>query len=249
MSARGRGASLGGTSEDYPTPPWTVWRLLEATVHRSISPRGPWLEPCAGQGGIIQAVEQSPLIKQGAVVWGAVDIQPQMAAPLAQLVGPQNFRTGDFLNMVPKDLPQRPWSTVITNPPYSLAQPFAEQCFRLIPDATVAFLLRINFLASEDRHPWISERVPDVFVLPNRPQFRAQVTPVVDQEGNPVLGRNGKPRVRKTSSDSCEYGWLVWPPYSECPRRTVGSLHVLQTTPKEIRAKYRPAPALEEEAA
>ena len=71
MSATGRGAERRA-SDYYPTPAWCIWRLLDAL---SLPCRCTWLEPAAGDGAIVRAVN--------AVVpdldWVAVDIRPECA--------------------------------------------------------------------------------------------------------------------------------------------------------------------------
>lgn len=65
------------------------------------------------------------------------------------------------------------FSTVIGNPPYSLAQEFVDKSLDILSDrGRVLFLLRLAFLESQKRNPWWKE-VPlkKVWVLSNRPSF------------------------------------------------------------------------------
>jgi hypothetical protein len=74
----------------------------------------------------------------------------------------------------------------------------------------VIMLLRLNFLASEERSEFMQRTRPDVYVLPNRPSF--------------VLA--GK-------TDSIEYAWFHW------HKNSTGIVRVLPTTPIEERRTRR----------
>lgn len=82
------------------------------------------------------------------------------------------------------------YQTILTNPPFSLAQQFCEHAINHSKCAVM--LLRLNFLGSKKRKPWWIKNEPDaIFVLSSRPDF---------------TGEGG---------DACEYGWFVWNgPYS-----------------------------------
>jgi hypothetical protein len=88
---------------------------------------------------------------------------------------------------------------VLTNPPFSLAMEFIRACEKLATHRI--FLLRLNFLGSEERSNYIRQTRPDIYVLPNRPSFV-----------------NG-------TTDSCEYAWFHWHPDS------TGRYVVLPSTP------------------
>ena len=76
-------------------------------------------------------------------------------------------------------------STIITNPPFSLAQEFIERALELSTE--VWMLLRINFLGGQKRHQWWQQHAPNaLFVLSERPDF---------------TGAGG---------DACEYAWFYW---------------------------------------
>lgn len=77
---------------------------------------------------------------------------------------------------------------IISNPPYSLAEGFARRALELVrPGGTVAFLLRLGWLASRSRVGFHRDHSCDVFVLPKRPSFTG----------------NGK-------SDAADYFWALW---------------------------------------
>lgn len=159
MSATGRGA-VRHPDDFYQTPGWCVRRYLDywreeygydLTVQRR------WLEPSAGNGAIMRAV--AAWAPPFAPKWVALDIDP---------TGPRIARK-DFLDKeVSADTK---FDLCIGNPPYKLAREFIEKGLTVAHE--VAFLLRLNFLESEDRHDLFRKHPCDVHVLPNRPSFRA----------------------------------------------------------------------------
>jgi hypothetical protein len=179
MSSTNRGRSRE-RSDTYPTPSWCVRRILEAVP---LPAYGAWLEPCAGEGAIIKAVQKFQ--PQHAAYWHAVEIRPEAVEALAKIQNVQQYHS-DFLK---RDTRLPPWCwtyhVCLTNPPFSFALEFAQGC-REICEHTI-LLLRLNFLASAERAEFMRETKPDVYVLPNRPSF--------------TLG--GK-------TDSIEYAWFHW---------------------------------------
>jgi hypothetical protein len=203
MSATGRTPGVRVAFDGYATPHWCVDRLLEAVA----LPGGDWLEPCAGEGGIIAAVGSAPS-------WTACELQSQYEAGL-RLCTP-DVQIGDFLAPTYKPvpltagpvlLPRRPYRVAITNPPYALAQEFIVKC-RNLADITI-MLLRINFLGTQTRMEWMRDWVPDIYVLPERPSF------------------DGK------GTDATEYAWMAWD-WRRVDGR--GKLIILGSTPAEVRA-------------
>lgn len=178
MSSTGRGPRLGGPDDFYITPAWCVNRFIED--HRD-SWIGKTVEPAAGNGAIIEAL----CVSVDGFDAGNVTAIECRATARAELE-----RTGatvvidDFLSIETVD-PEVDY--VITNPPYSLAREFVEHSAKLYPNATRAFLVRLGFLASEERAAMFRDSRASVYVLPNRPSF----TP------------DGK-------TDSADYCWLVF---------------------------------------
>ncbi len=179
MSATGRGERLGGPDDFYATPAYCVNRLLEAVD----LPGGRWVEPGAGSGAIVRAVNAH----RADVTWTVVEKRGEEETGLRSLDRVFNVLIADFLgdSFVGGDGA----TVVIGNPPYNAAIDFITRCLALFPRAHVAFLLRLNFAASGSRAALMRRCPPDVYVLPNRPSFR-----------------NGK-------TDATEYAWFVWPPY------------------------------------
>ena len=189
MSATNR----GGTRRDadyYPTPAWCVDRLLEAVD----LPRGEWLEPCAGDGAIMRAVDAQDWDDHHDMVWTTVDIREESGADII----------ADYLWMGCPELGDKRFDVAITNPPFGHAEEFVHAS--LARADIVVMLLRLSWLASERRAPFMRQNPPSVYVLPNRPSFTGD-----------------------GSTDAADYGWFIWG-LGGPPR-----LHVLRSTPPEER--------------
>ena len=197
MSSTNRGAERR-IDDAYMTPPWCVRRLLEVWRPRP----GLKVEPAAGAGSIVRAI--------GGDDWLTYDVQP-VPAGAAQLPGAHT--TVDFLEFAAHHCDTNVFS-VITNPPYSLAEEFIRACSEAYPDAELAFLLRLGFLASARRLGlWRDVGTPSVYVLPNRPSFTGKGT------------------------DSADYAWFVWTQPPGGPNANGrGELAVLADTPASERA-------------
>jgi hypothetical protein len=133
-----------------------VKRLTEAVR----LPAGEWLEPCAGDGAIIRAINIP------GVTWDAIEIRKRPMQSLEKIdkVAAVNCNALEFLQDNTLS-----YNVAISNPPFSLAQEFIDIC--RIRARHVVMLLRLNYLSSEKRHEFMSRTRPDVYVLPNRPSF------------------------------------------------------------------------------
>lgn len=164
------------TLDYYPTPSWAVHRFLEACP----LPGGFWLEPCAGDGAIIKAVNSH----RNDIAWAANEIQPDMIPKLEAI---PNVCTpvlcSDFLT---SSVQQQDFQVVITNPPFTLALECVKKSLELGAEYVV-FLLRLNFLASKGRSQFMKEHTPDIYVLSTRPAFTSD-----------------------GQRDSIDYAWFVW---------------------------------------
>jgi hypothetical protein len=176
-----------------------VRRLLEAVT----LPVGHWVEPAVGEGAIVRAVQsQIP-----GLVWTTVDVR-DIPVPSAVAIR-DHFPEQSFLTLDPVFVKDA--KVVITNPPFLLAREFITESKRLCPNAIRVFLLRLNFLGSEDRREWLAEDMPaQIWQLPNRPSF--------------VRGK----------TDSIEYGWFVWFPGTSVSETT---LRLLPLTSLEERKR------------
>jgi hypothetical protein len=149
--------------DEYPTPAAAVRSLLDAARYLPTGMR--WLDPCAGDGGLIRAaLDVCPTL-----AWEAVEIQECHRQSLEATVGPGSVTIGDWLTM---ESPHRLLGAIVTNPPYAQALEFVQHAIAWQP-AVVAMLLRLSFLGSQGRASFFSEWMPDVYVLSRRPSFTA----------------------------------------------------------------------------
>jgi hypothetical protein len=176
MSATNRGA-VRRADDYYATPAWCV-RALLASVQL---PGGRWLEPAAGDGAIIHAV----LEQRRDVSFAACEIDETHQKPL-ESAGAALIRIDDFVSLERwEPVPVTPYyRVVVTNPPFSQSLEFVEACLRRAP--IVVMLLRLNWLASQKRNPFLREHTPSVYILPRRPSFTG------------------------TGTDATDYAWMVW---------------------------------------
>jgi len=175
---------------------------------------GIWYEPCAGDGSIIQTVNTRGFYPE----WWANELREEERPKLTvSLPRDGTLTIGDYLDPG-LQLPPRDLVTLVkTNPPYRIAWEVLHKSLREFPLAHIMLLLRVNFIASQARHGFMSQFMPDLYVLPNRPGFKGW----------------GK-------TDSPEYGWFHWHP---SPRaRTRGAIELLELTSKEERKRVPDAP-------
>ena len=179
MSATNRGATRR-ESDYYRTPPEAINTFLDNFQFLIIEDI---LEPCAGDGAIIKAIRA----RERGYYITAVEIRDETENLIesgADQVFIDDFLTFPGLHPVP--------GTIITNPPYSIAQEIIEHCFEIAPDAEVIMLLRLAFLESKKRKPfWDKYPVTQLYVLSERPSFTGKGT------------------------DATAYAWFVWSKYRE----------------------------------
>lgn len=190
--------------DTYPTPAWAVRRLLECLK----LPNGRWLEPCAGDGAIITAVNS--MLEPMKIEWSAYEIRKGPIPKLSHCGLNIAVQQADFLALDGfGEENRRFYDVAITNPPFIHAMPFITRCLHLSDH--VVMLLRLNFLASEKRAPFMRGTHPDIYVLPNRPSF-----------------------VGGGKTDSIEYAWFHWWEGSS------GKTTILNSTPADERHARRP---------
>jgi hypothetical protein len=253
MSATGRGGERL-EADNYPTPSWCVRRLLEAVelpamreLPDDCCESASWIEPCAGDGAIIRAVQD--FYGLCGPCFDTCEVRRETADALTTL-GVREVLWGDW-----RDSEETGWEVAISNPPYSIAEPIIRRSLEAAD--WVVMLLRSNFLGSEERAAWLRECPPDVYQLPNRPSFAQSVKCVASiftygADGEPTSKTIGcgwqvtlpltawRPescplcggKVRVTTTDATEYAWFVWPPER---KRDHGIVKVLAPTPLEER--------------
>lgn len=178
MSATNRGGERN-ESDFYPTPRWPVHRFLE----RYPLPGGRWIEPGAGEGHIIRAVNEV----RSDVLWTACELRDE-CTPLLLAAGAADVRIGNFMGATLEwaGLTERA-AVAFGNPPFRWALEFIHIA-RMLAEYVV-LLLRLDFMASADRAPLMLSAAPDLCPLPDRISFSGS-----------------------GSTDSTDYGWFVWPP-------------------------------------
>lgn len=209
----------------HPTPQWVVHRLLDeldlTTRH------GRWLEPCAGNGELINGVtswfDSRPARAHN--VWTAVEIEQRAEDPsrLAKAVGRGSLGAespsvvhADFLHWKGGiDLGSQgphvpPYMLCIMNPPFHLAVEMLIAASRWSRE--IVLLQRLNWLGTVPRNGLLRRNMPDVYVVPDRVSF--------DGTG---------------STDSVEQAWFHWPDVREV--RRAGRIQVLDTTDQRERKK------------
>ena len=190
MSATNRGTKRR-KHDAYYTPSWCVDRLLE-DPDLPFNLSGLFLEPTAGNGDIIRAFGNRP------IEWIGCDIRSECRAPLERHcieVHVGDFRrSGAALSKILRRHKRKRIDVAISNPPFDIAEDIMASCMKAA--RFTCLLLRVNYLASKARCSFLRMFPPDIFVLPNRPDF---------------TGGGG---------DATEYAWFVWPqqprPFGKC---------------------------------
>jgi hypothetical protein len=230
VSATGR-SDVRERDDLYETPAWAVRAILpHLQMVAEDSPPRRILDPFAGRGAILEVVKEEwrwPLHLRG------IELDEGRAAE-ANRAGFEVVCTDAFGAPV--------WGAphlVLTNPPYK----YAERAIRhalteKAPGGECAFLLRVNFLGSQERATFHRSFPSDVFILPRRPSFAVSWKCVSDYEvragldvrkcdSHGMVGKRSdgvpmgevpevcpacKGAVRTSSSDATEYAWFVWGP-------------------------------------
>jgi hypothetical protein len=229
MSAKRRGAK-GIPDDAYPSPNWTVFRLLKAGIPLPDGSGGfmqrRWLEPAVGDGAIVEACSAAGVRAD----WTFVDLCDGT----------------DYLTWQPP----HEFDVAITNPPFALTYEFAR---KMRQEARhVLLLTRLNILESAERCAWLRADMPDVYVLPNRPSFGHKLvcacdgckgamvawnapTPARIFCGCVAYDESAKVHKRRAGNDATGYCWLHW---HGAPKRD-GKITLLAETPKSERVDRR----------
>ena len=160
---------------------------ITQAVWRSLYPRGlpglDVLDPCAGRGAILQAIDRSEASRhvQGPKLRG-------IELDVGRAIECQRLHRCEVADAFTVDW-GRP-DLVVMNPPFCLAQEFVEAALaRVTPGGSVVALLRLAFLESAKRVPFHKAQPSTVLILSSRPSLTA----------------NGK-------TDSSAYAWFVFEP-------------------------------------
>lgn len=239
MSSTNRSES---SSENWETPFWTVRRLLEEIW----LPPGEWIEPCAGNGRIIQAVNDD---RPGAFRWTACELRKECEPALKKQKGlvhlscPVDFVKG-FAAVAHKgkhpsvaDPRVSFFDVAITNPPFSQSMEILQRC--LVLCEYVVMLQRANWVgsgANNGKNDFLRGCMPDIYNIPDRVKFLINGKFPRHPEG--AKSRDGKVDLsgQLMSGDSIEYCWYVWGPKAT-RMREYGQVRNLRCTSKEERTK------------
>lgn len=168
MSSTKKNSNKRIENDFYPTPSWCVDRLLDVLPIN----HGHWLEPAAGTGAIIKAVNAN---KSFCPTWTAIELQEKFKTDLEAHVEPSRVYMDSYMETAINT----EYDVIITNPPFSIALEFIKRSIELNPEY-VCMLLRLNFMGSVERSEFLRNYTPDVYVLPNRPSFIGKGTDSIE---------------------------------------------------------------------
>lgn len=159
------------------TPAPAVWSLLRDD--RAPPKSRPVVEPCAGDGAIVRVLQAA-----GYFVQLANEIRREELAGLRELCTAQ---CADWIHFCETEQPRLIDSSVVTNPPFTIARDIAAATLVHYP-AYLGLLLRCNTIGSR---PWASfwNAFPPTAIRPlkDRPSFSG--------DGH---------------TDAAEYMWAIW---------------------------------------
>lgn len=223
-------------TSNWETPRWVVRRLLEDLD----LPAGDWLEPGAGNGRIIEAMEED---RPGAYSFTAVEIRAECIPILKCLpnaagrVMHTDFLTWDARSHRPKEAhcsESSYFTGAILNPAFPISVEVLQKC--LVICDQVHMLQRLNWLGggtNNGKNEFLQNFMPDVRTLPDRVQFLLdgefpRYPPgAVDSHGKSIAGR-------KMPGDSIDYAWYSW--HHKAERfRDKGYISALRSTTLEER--------------
>src|SRR5690606_22897195 len=153
MSAKGRKKQPKNNEEFFPTPEWCVDTIILSDLLKL--PGGRWIEPCAGTGNIIKAVNRL----RDDVDWIVCELQEMFHDRFLRPL----LRPGRDILLPPGDYVHREWpfptaDVLIMNPPFSLTMQFVEVSF--VRAHHVLCLQRKGFFGTQSRAAWLANYCP-----------------------------------------------------------------------------------------
>jgi len=238
VSATGR-SEVRDPDDFYETPAPVTNAILPhlTTLPSASSPQRRVLEPASGRGAIVErlwahgvpresvtAIELDPGRASGFITRhnAPVTCQDFVAWASARGALPPPESPQISLSLEPREVTVT-FDCVITNPSFRLAMVYVEASLAMVAPrrGEVAMLLRMNWLASDERAAFHRQHPADIYVLPRRPSFCASIR-CKSKCGWFVLQHLDDPRpktcprcasnVTVSTSDSTEYAWFVWGP-------------------------------------
>ena len=165
-------------TDNYSTPPEAIHALLDQETFG-----GDILEPAYGEGNIYRALCERTT--EHDVVFTS-DIRPIESGDI-------DWHELDFIENT-EIYHEDAFHSIVTNPPFSMAQAFAEKAL-VVSSQKVALLLRIQFLESEKRYQFLkSSPLKAVHIFP----WRVSMYP----EGF-------DPEAKRATGTQC-FAWFVW---------------------------------------
>jgi predicted RNA methylase len=244
VSATGRDAGGGYAREPddfYRTPAWAVraihpW-LPRPHEHLAVVDAG------AGDGAIADALPYGKRVE-------CVELNARRAAAcLAKGYGVHEMPFERFRQQESDD----GFDVVVMNPPYSDAMQFVQDAFELVRNANsgqggcVFALLRLPWLASQDRAAFHRRRPAHVLVLPRRPEFCMACScgakpkcgwgevRATGEERPKRCGKCAGP-VKVSTTDATDYAWFGWGNNRDALRKLhAGAWEILDIERKEKR--------------
>jgi hypothetical protein len=167
----------------YAEPRWLVDALLR---HERFT--GPVIDPCCGGGSIVAALRDAGYTANG-----------------SDIVDRGFGERADVLQH------REPIASLVSNPPFTLAEPIVWHALPLLlPGGKLALLLRLAFLESQERQRLFDE-TPLARVWVSRQ--RASMPP---GQGQGPRDHHGALIPAPASGGSTPYAWFIWQP--GCPR-------------------------------
>jgi len=185
ISATNRG-SKRVESDTYCTPIPVIKNFLK---HYKLQ-HGNILEPSAGNGNFIIALREEGYNNYNPIT--AIELREEERINLINS-GVDNVIITDFLTWKS----DKEYTTIIGNPPYSLALEFIEKCFEIATDKTeIIMLLRTAFLESKKRYKfWQKHPLNGLYVLSQRPSFTGKGTDATSYSFF-IFNNNGKQEIK-----------------------------------------------------
>jgi len=171
------GTPTAREADFWPTPEAVTVALLGHCP----PPPGRVLDPCAGNGAILRVLKAYGYEPE------AVELREEETEALEAICGPTGVVIADWLEVSALTRLLGGWPSIVTNPPFSIAQDITRACLRA-DAAYLALLLRLNVLGSNPWAPiWIETPPTGIWPLLHRPSFSG----------------DGK-------TDACNYAWFTW---------------------------------------
>jgi hypothetical protein len=178
VSSKGRGPSLGGENELYPTPSFAVEQFWRSRWAFDIPREGVWLDPCTGDGSLVR---YSAAFFDEQTEWDVceLDSRKKAAPDFGDAYIRKEYFGKTFLGR-PHDGPFV-YDGVFMNPPFSRWWAFTDRALRLAPNVIV--LGNLTVLGAAERLRWwpsVAHRLTGLHIILPRPRFRKNCSDSVD---------------------------------------------------------------------